>query len=84
MFLFFRLLLRKEGVLLRTSAELEVARAIKEKACYLAASPMKEEALDAERLQYTLPDGNVLEVLSIYTANKVNFIITINKSNGFL
>lgn len=58
----FRLLLRKEGVLLRTSAELEVARAIKEKACYLAASPLKEEALDAERLQYTLPDGNVLEV----------------------
>lgn len=59
---FFRLLLRKEGVLLRTSAELEVARAVKEKACYLAASPLKEEALDAERLQYTLPDGNVLEV----------------------
>ena len=42
-----RLLLRKEGVNFRTSAEFEIVRTIKEKACYLAANPQKEETLDS-------------------------------------
>ncbi|CAH2101484.1 unnamed protein product [Euphydryas editha] len=59
---YLRLLLRKEGVNLRTSAELEVVKAVKERACYLSPNPLKEEALDSERAQYTLPDGTQLEI----------------------
>ncbi|KAJ2939544.1 hypothetical protein O0L34_g6686 [Tuta absoluta] len=59
---YLRLLLRKEGVNLRTSAELEIVKAIKERACYLSPNPLKEEALDTERAQYTLPDGTQLEI----------------------
>ncbi|XP_023952408.1 beta-centractin [Bicyclus anynana] len=59
---YLRLLLRKEGVNLRTSAELEIVRSIKERACYLSPNPLKEEAMDSERAQYTLPDGTQLEI----------------------
>ncbi|XP_072941250.1 alpha-centractin [Epargyreus clarus] len=59
---YLRLLLRKEGVNLRTSAELEIVKAIKERACYLSPNPLKEETLDSERAQYTLPDGTQLEI----------------------
>ncbi|KPJ16388.1 Actin-like protein 87C [Papilio machaon] len=59
---YLRLLLRKEGVNLRTSAELEIVKAIKERACYLSPNPLKEETLDSERAQYTLPDGTLLEI----------------------
>lgn len=59
---YLRLLLRKEGVNLRTSAELEVVRAVKERACYLSPNPLKEEALDGERAHYALPDGTQLEI----------------------
>ncbi|KAM3958655.1 actin-related protein 1 [Aphomia sociella] len=59
---YLRLLLRKEGVNLRTSAELEIVKSIKERACYLSPNPLKEETLDTERAQYTLPDGTQLEI----------------------
>ncbi|KAJ8704088.1 hypothetical protein PYW07_013382 [Mythimna separata] len=59
---YLRLLLRKEGVNLRTSAELEIVKAIKERACYLSPNPLKEETLETERAQYTLPDGTGLEI----------------------
>ncbi|XP_075989574.1 actin-related protein 1 [Anticarsia gemmatalis] len=59
---YLRLLLRKEGVNLRTSAELEIVKAIKERACYLSPNPLKEESLETERAQYTLPDGTQLEI----------------------
>ncbi|XP_013143536.1 PREDICTED: alpha-centractin [Papilio polytes] len=59
---YLRLLLRKEGVNLRTSAELEIVKSIKERACYLSPNPLKEETLDSERAQYTLPDGTLLEI----------------------
>ncbi|KOB72351.1 ARP1 actin-related protein 1-like protein A [Operophtera brumata] len=36
---------------LRTSAELEIVKAIKERACYLSPNPLKEETLDTERTQ---------------------------------
>ena len=61
----FRLLLRKEGVNLRTTAEFEVVRTIKEKACYLSGNPQKEETTDTEKLQYVLPDGSTLDVCII-------------------
>ncbi|XP_052755266.1 alpha-centractin [Achroia grisella] len=59
---YLRLVLRKEGVNLRTSAELEIVKSIKERACYLSPNPLKEETLDTERAQYTLPDGTQLEI----------------------
>uniref|UniRef100_A0A2A4K0Y7 Actin n=1 Tax=Heliothis virescens TaxID=7102 RepID=A0A2A4K0Y7_HELVI len=59
---YLRLLLRKEGVNLRTSAELEIVKAIKERACYLSPNPLKEETLETERAHYTLPDGTGLEI----------------------
>jgi centractin len=57
-----RLLLRKEGHNFRTSAEFEIVRTIKEKACYLAANPQKEETLESERQTFVLPDGSSLEI----------------------
>lgn len=57
-----RLLLRKEGINFRTTAEFETVRTIKEKACYLASNPLKEETVDVEHLNYTLPDGNSIQI----------------------
>jgi len=57
-----RLLLRKEGANFHTTAEFEIVRTIKEKTCYLAAHPQKEESLDSEKLAYVLPDGSTLEI----------------------
>merc|ERR1712012_1497370 len=59
---YLRLLLRKEGVNFRTTAEFEIVRTIKERACYLASNPAKEEAMETERVQYTLPDGSQLDI----------------------
>ena len=58
----FRLLLRKEGANFRTTAEFEIVRTIKERACYLATNPQKEETLDSERQSFGLPDGSTLEI----------------------
>nr|KAG5693832.1 hypothetical protein BaRGS_004440 [Batillaria attramentaria] len=59
---YLRLLLRKEGMDLHTTAEFEVLRQIKERTCYLSINPLKEESVDTEKVQYTLPDGNVVEI----------------------
>ncbi|XP_048208260.1 beta-centractin isoform X2 [Perognathus longimembris pacificus] len=59
---YLRLLLRKEGADFHTSAEFEVIRTIKERACYLSINPQKDEALETEKVQYTLPDGGTLDV----------------------
>lgn len=59
---FLRLLLRKEGYDFHTSAEFEVVRTIKERACYLSLNPQKDETLETEKAQYTLPDGSTLDV----------------------
>lgn len=59
---YLRLLLKREGINLHTTAEFEVVRTIKEKACYLASNPVKEESVELERSQYLLPDGSTIEV----------------------
>ncbi|KAK2706529.1 beta-centractin-like [Artemia franciscana] len=59
---YLRLLLRREGVNLRTTAEFEVVRTLKERTCYLSPNPQREESVDTERMNYTLPDGHILEV----------------------
>lgn len=58
-----QLLLRKAGHHLHTTAEREVVRTIKEKCCYVALNPSKEEK-DAEGRteEFKLPDGNVVQV----------------------
>ncbi|KAN0019752.1 hypothetical protein ACTFIV_008795 [Dictyostelium citrinum] len=63
-------LLRRSGYNFKTSAEKEVVRIIKEKTCYVAHDPQKEEELlepDSSsskpvQPQYTLPDGNIIEL----------------------
>ncbi len=59
-----QLLLRKAGHHLHTTAEREVVRTMKEKCCYIAISPSKEEKESLGRSEeFTLPDGNVVQVL---------------------
>lgn len=52
----------------KTTAEFEIVRTIKEKACYLAINPQKEEttAAETETYQYILPDGSSLDVINRY------------------
>ncbi|CAG2190000.1 ACTR1 [Mytilus edulis] len=59
---YLRLLLRKEGHNFHTSAELEIVRTIKQRACYLSLNPLKEESMEGEKSQYTLPDGSSIEL----------------------
>ncbi|ENN76426.1 beta-centractin [Dendroctonus ponderosae] len=59
---YLRLLLRKEGIIFRTTAEFESVRTLKEKACYLSNNPVKEESGESESINYTLPDGSVIKV----------------------
>jgi centractin len=35
---------------------------LQERACYLASNPAKEETMETERVQYTLPDGSSLDI----------------------
>lgn len=58
-----QLLLRKAGHHLHTTAEREVVRTIKEKCCYVALNPAKEEKDSAGRTEeFRLPDGNTVQV----------------------
>jgi hypothetical protein len=58
-----QLLLRKSGHHLHTTAEREVVRTIKEKCCYIAANPAKEEKESLGRHEdFRLPDGQVIQV----------------------
>lgn len=59
---YLQLLLRKEGFNFHTTAEREVVKTIKEKACFLSINPQKEESSQSEKSVYTLPDGSPLEV----------------------
>ena len=59
-----QLLLRKAGHHFHTTAEKEVVRIMKEKTCYLALNPSKEESLEASTKydNFILPDGNAIKV----------------------
>ncbi|KAJ3184028.1 Actin-2 [Gaertneriomyces sp. JEL0708] len=58
-----QLLLRKSGHTFHTSAEKEVVRIIKEKACYIALNPAKEEKDAGGKYDdFILPDGNVIKL----------------------
>jgi len=58
-----QLLLRKAGHNLYTTAEKEVVRTIKEKCCYVAANPAKEEKDLAGRYEeFKLPDGSNVQL----------------------
>ncbi|KAF4572900.1 Actin-2 [Pleurotus pulmonarius] len=58
-----QLLLRKSGHHLHTTAEREVVRTIKEKCCYVALNPAKEEKDTQSRFEdLKLPDGKVIQL----------------------
>lgn len=58
-----QLLLRKSGHHLHTTAEREVVRTMKEKCCYVALNPAKEEKDTSGRgEEFRLPDGNVVQL----------------------
>ncbi|CAE6432262.1 unnamed protein product [Rhizoctonia solani] len=58
-----QLLLRKAGHNLHTTAEREVVRTIKEKCCYVALNPVKEEKEIGGRWEeFKLPDGKAVQV----------------------
>ncbi|KAF9456550.1 actin-related protein [Collybia nuda] len=58
-----QLLLRKSGHHLHTTAEREVVRTIKEKCCYVALNPVKEEKDTLGRTEdFRLPDGNIVQL----------------------
>jgi len=71
-----QLLLRKAGATFHTSAEKEIVRTIKEKMCYVAEDPRKEEkewggvpgsgsgGLHNKGQEYKLPDGRSIKVSS--------------------
>ncbi|KAJ6633838.1 Actin-related protein 1 [Pseudolycoriella hygida] len=59
---YLKALIRKEGFNFRTTAEFEIVRSIKETACYLSTNPLKEENIEAEKVLYTLPDGNTFDI----------------------
>lgn len=59
---YLKLLLKKEGINLNSSAEFEIVKSIKERACYLASNPQKEETNDTEKFTFVLPDGSHIEV----------------------
>lgn len=66
-----QVLLRKAGAVFHTSAEKEVVRLMKEKTCYIALDPKKEEKEWAgggsgRVEEYRLPDGHVLRVRHPY------------------
>ncbi|KAF8140249.1 actin-related protein [Boletus edulis] len=60
---YLQLLLRKSGHHLHTTAEREVVRIIKEKCCYIALNPSKEEKDALGRSEeFRLPDGNIVQL----------------------
>lgn len=59
----------------RTTAEFEIVRTIKEKACYLSSNPQKEESAETEKFQYILPDGTTLDVSVNYIQKGIVFFM---------
>ena len=71
---YLQLLLRKEARHFKTSAEFEVVRQIKEKACFVSSNIQKDEMNPPEKTQYLLPDGSHFELgMSRFRAPEVLF-----------
>lgn len=71
---YLKLLLRKEGFNFNTTAEFEIIKNIKERACFLSNNPVKEETSQPEKLAYQLPDGQIIELgSSRYRATELLF-----------
>lgn len=70
---YMQLLFRKSGYVFHTSAEKELVRMIKEKTCYVALDPKKEEKEWVQSggrpndkiVEYPLPDGNKMKVCQV-------------------
>jgi hypothetical protein len=76
-----QLLLRKSGHHLHTTAEREVVRTMKEKCCYVALNPAKEEKDTSGRgEEFRLPDGNVVQVFDPCIPTKVKVILSLLRS----
>lgn len=82
-----QLLLRREGLIFRTSSEMEIVRSIKEKACYVALKPKKEEHTELEqqsKKNYVLPDGEQVHIgASKFRAPEVLFNPNLIGDEGF-
>ncbi|CAF1014424.1 unnamed protein product [Brachionus calyciflorus] len=59
---YLKLLLRKEGFNFSTTAEFEIVKSIKERACYLSSNPIKEDTNQPEKQPFVLPDGSVIDL----------------------
>lgn len=59
---FLQLLLRKSGHIFSTSAELEVVRDIKEKACFVAFSKLDKDDNTEPEVPFKLPDGQTIMI----------------------
>lgn len=58
-----QLLLRKAGHHFHTTSELEIVRIMKEKACYVALNPAKEEKDSVRKYdEFVLPDGKTIQL----------------------
>jgi len=79
-----QLLLRKSGYYLHTSAEKEVVRTIKEKTCYLALNPQKEEKDQVGAWEeFRLPDGKVMRVCPLFSLFAHKHVLMISSgTNG--
>jgi centractin len=70
--------MRKAGHNLHTTAEKEIVRSIKEKCCYIALSPAKEEKENVGRQEeYKLPDGNSVLVCAILQTSLLTDLLSI-------
>ncbi|CAF2192352.1 unnamed protein product [Rotaria magnacalcarata] len=59
---YLKLLLRKEGYSFKTTAEFEIVKSIKERACFLTTTTQKEEINQADKSKFTLPDGTSIDL----------------------
>ncbi|KAJ3330577.1 Actin-2, partial [Gonapodya sp. JEL0774] len=57
-----RLLLRRSGLTMSTTAEFEICRSIKERCCYVSSNPTKEEKDGGQLEEVVLPDGRVMKL----------------------
>jgi centractin len=59
---YLKLLLRREGLLFKTTSEFEIVRTMKEKVCRVTLNPQKDEQIDQDPIPYQLPDDSVVQI----------------------